>query len=74
MNPLRWRMNIAMYRSTKLLSKREREILRHVINGETNKTISDKLYISESTVKKHVYNIFLKFNVKNRNELIRKFT
>lgn len=57
-----------------LLSKREREILRHVIDGETNKTISDKLYISESTVKKHVYNIFLKFNVKNRNELIRKFT
>ena len=43
-----------------LLSSREREIFLLIINGYSNKKIADKLFISISTVKKHIYSIFKK--------------
>jgi ligand-binding sensor domain-containing protein/DNA-binding CsgD family transcriptional regulator len=52
------------------LSNREQEIARLVLKGKTNKEIEDQLYISISTVKNHVYNIYQKLGVKNRLELI----
>jgi DNA-binding NarL/FixJ family response regulator len=51
---------------TKLLSKREIEILALVANGLTNDEISKKLFISVTTVKIHLNHIFGKLNVKNR--------
>lgn len=49
-----------------LLSVREASILRLVMDGRTNKDISQELYISSNTVKVHIYNIYKKIKVNNR--------
>ena len=51
-----------------LLTPRETEIITLIAEGHKNKTIADRLFISEHTVKFHVQNIFKKLNVKNRLE------
>lgn len=51
------------------ISKRESEIIEEIIQGRTNKEISDRLFISLQTVKDHIHNIFLKTEVKNRVQL-----
>ena len=56
------------------LSEREGDVFIHVLNGKSNKSISNFLYIEEGTVKNHLTNIYKKLGVKNRNELMAKFT
>jgi DNA-binding NarL/FixJ family response regulator len=51
------------------LTKREEEIMDLVIQGLRNKQISNELFISESTVKAHLVNIFRKLGVNNRFQL-----
>ena len=48
------------------LSDREKEILRQVATGASNKEIAQRCYISETTVKSHLRNILSKMEVKNR--------
>ena len=50
------------------LSKRESEILEHILNGTRNAEIAHKLNINESTVRVHVYHIFKKLGVTSRIE------
>ncbi len=52
------------------ISNRETEVIQHIINGETNQEIAEKLYISERTVKAHNKNIFNKLKVENRIQLL----
>ena len=52
------------------LTKREIEVLKSLAQGSSNAEISDKLYISPETVKKHLYNIYKKLFVKNRHHAI----
>ncbi len=52
------------------ITNREKEIISFIIYGYSNKEISDKAFISMTTVKKHIYNLFLKTGAKNRVELI----
>lgn len=52
------------------LTNREIEILEEVYSGKTNTQIADELFISESTVKAHVYNLFRKLGVKSRVEAV----
>lgn len=51
------------------LTLREREVIEHVLDGDSEQQIVEKLYISLSTVKKHVYNAYRKLNVNNRVQL-----
>ena len=51
------------------LTPRESEVLRLVATGKTNREIGADLYISESTVKKHLENIKLKLGIRRRAEL-----
>ena len=51
------------------LTKKEKEILKYVCSGETNKSIADKLCVSEQTVKSHCNHLFKKFGVPNRVKL-----
>lgn len=52
------------------LSLRENEVLNLIIEGDSNGEISEKLFISENTVKFHVRNILKKTRCSNRTELI----
>lgn len=52
------------------LSKREQEIARLILKGETKKTIEEKLFISAHTVKNHIYNIYKKLGINNRLQLL----
>lgn len=54
------------------LTKREIEVVFLITRGLNNKKIGSQLFISETTVKKHVYNIFNKLNIHSRFELISK--
>lgn len=53
------------------LTKRESEIVSCIYQGLSNRDISEKMFISENTVKKHSHNIFRKMNVSNRSQLIK---
>ncbi len=52
------------------LSKREVEVLTQVSKGLQNKEIADNLFVSLSTIKKHIENIYSKLHVHNRIEAI----
>ena len=53
------------------VSPREEEVINMILSGETNTSIAEKLFISESTVKKHINNIFRKLQIKSRWELFK---
>lgn len=52
------------------LSPREREILQILLKGRDAKYIMDTFYISQSTAKTHIYNIYRKFGIHSRQELL----
>jgi len=52
------------------LSKRERQVLKYLANGRSNKEIAQVLYISEHTAKAHVRAIMTKLNADSRTEAI----
>lgn len=56
------------------LTKREKEILSFLLAGKTNKEVALILDISLNTVNNHVANIYDKSGVKNRVELVNKFS
>ena len=53
------------------LTRREKEVAGLIYQGKSNKEIAEMLFLSESTVKTHIYNIFRKLDVKNRIEVVR---
>jgi NarL family two-component system response regulator LiaR len=52
------------------LTDREREVLRHLALGESNKAIGEVLCVSEETVKTHVGHILGKLGVENRAQAV----
>ena len=52
------------------LTPREKEFVELIYRGKSNKEIAEMLFLSESTVKTHIYNIFRKMGVKNRVSVI----
>lgn len=50
------------------LTKREREVLREIAKGRSNKEIAAELRIKEQTVKTHVSNVLAKLNVDDRTQ------
>jgi DNA-binding NarL/FixJ family response regulator len=51
------------------LTMRQREILKELKTGATNRQIAARLVISEQTVKNHVSRVLKKLNLKSRHEL-----
>ena len=54
------------------LSKRELEILGLLAQGHSNQEIAGKIFVSLSTVKTHIQNLYQKLDVKRRTQAIEK--
>ena len=52
------------------LTRRQKEILTLIAAGDSNKKIGEILDISESTVKRHAYNLFKALKAKNRTDAV----
>src|SRR5258708_4487823 len=52
------------------LSSREQEVLRHLVDGLSNKEIANLLGITEATVKCHVSTILMRLNVSDRTQAV----
>mgnify|MGYP006381704637 CR=1 FL=1 len=50
------------------LTQREKEVLKEITNGKSNKEIASALYITEKTVKTHVSNILSKLELQDRTQ------
>jgi PAS domain S-box-containing protein len=55
------------------LTKRQEEIVKLIIQGYSNRQISDKLFISEKTVKAHLNNVYKKLGLSSRLQLVADF-
>ena len=53
------------------LSPRERQIAACILEGKSNKSIEQELFIGRRTVESHLYSIYRKMGVKNRLQLAR---
>jgi len=60
---------ISQHRFLDLLSEREKDVFKKIIEGKANKEIADELNIAVSTVKTHINNIYKILKVANREEL-----
>jgi len=58
--------------NSNLLSDRELDVLRLLVEGKSYKTISERLDISLSTVKFHIKNIYIKLQVSSKEDAIAK--
>ncbi|MFP7299750.1 EAL domain-containing protein [Neobacillus niacini] len=64
----------ALERTKKIysISSREMDVFKFLVNGLSNKEISDELFISEHTVKNHITRIFQKLAVSDRLQAMAK--
>ncbi|MGK4581051.1 response regulator [Kitasatospora sp. HPMI-4] len=53
-----------------VLSRRESEVLRLLVEGLSNRQISARLFISEATAKSHLTNIYAKLGVESRGAAV----
>jgi two-component system NarL family response regulator len=61
---------LAARMSGEAMTTREIDVLKLLARGRSNKEIGADLFVSETTVKSHVRNIFMKLNVLSRTEAI----
>jgi len=54
------------------LTKREKEVLKNIVEGNSNKIIAESLFISTRTVDTHRTNIMKKMHARNTADLVRK--
>jgi DNA-binding CsgD family transcriptional regulator len=61
-------LSLPLNGKTTPISDRERQILMHLMSGNSNKIIGRHLNITEGTVKVHVKSVLRKINVRNRTQ------
>ncbi len=61
---------LAEHYSDELLSDREVEVLRHLVDGKRNRDIAEKLFIAEETVKAHMKHILTKLGANDRTQAL----
>ena len=54
------------------LTRREKEILKDIVDGYTYRQIAEKHFIAGSTAKKHILHIYQKLNVTSKAEFVKK--
>jgi len=53
------------------LTSRERDVLRLIAQGQSNKRVAEQLQICEGTLKLHLHHIYEKTGLRNRSELMK---
>jgi DNA-binding NarL/FixJ family response regulator len=56
-----------------VLTSREREILDRLAKGHSHKEVANELFISPTTVRKHIFNIYEKLQVHSKIEAVNKY-
>jgi DNA-binding NarL/FixJ family response regulator len=62
--------HLAEHLSDEALTERETEVLRHIAEGNRNRDIAEKLFISEETVKVHIKHIMDKLGASDRTQAV----
>ena len=62
--------HLAEHLGDETLTEREVEVLRHIAEGNRNRDIAEKLFISEETVKVHVKHIMDKLGASDRTQAV----
>ena len=62
--------NLAEHLGDEALTGREIEVLRHIAEGNRNRDIAEKLFISEETVKVHIKHIMDKLDASDRTQAV----
>ena len=62
--------NLAEHMGDESLTEREIDVLREAANGNRNRDIAEKLFISEETVKVHIKHIMEKLSASDRTEAV----
>ena len=62
--------HLAEHYSDEALTGREVEVLRQIANGNRNRDIADKLFITEETVKVHIKHIMEKLGASDRTQAV----
>lgn len=52
------------------LTKRQKEVVQLLVEGHGNRDIAKKLFITEKTVKNHLFIIYEKLNVERRSQVV----
>ena len=63
-------LQIATNRANKLLTKRENDVAKHVVQGFSNREVSQKLGLTEHTVSNYLFRIYEKLGISSRVELV----
>ena len=66
--PVRWKLSSV--RGTLSLTDRERDIVRLLFEGYTNREMGEKLGVSWLTVRNHISRLLVKFEAKTRTDLL----
>ncbi|GAB3957617.1 response regulator transcription factor [Spirosoma harenae] len=56
-----------------VLTPREREILDRLAKGHSHKEVANELFVSPTTVRKHIFNIYEKLQVHSKVEAVNKY-
>jgi len=67
---LKWRANRQKVRPHSKLTAQEQKIIAEILKGKSNKAIAADLFISHSTVKTHINNLYKKLGVSSRQEIL----
>ena len=68
--PIQIAAKVAEHYSDELLTDREVEVLRHLVDGNRNRDIAGKLFIAEETVKAHMKHIMDKLGASDRTQAL----
>jgi DNA-binding NarL/FixJ family response regulator len=63
-------MNSSSKKGDRVLTSREQEILRHIVNGKSNRQIAAELRLSVNTVRVHRANIMAAVGIHKSTQLV----